>query len=343
MKIVFEVKESGSYYDVGLRMGRLLKTAKIEGFPPKFSKETLDKGMEWEREVQKYTPELLNELRGVAEGSGIDYRVLATFELSPFRLQPSCLVMAISGNHTKDGYPVLARNHEWNEEASEELTICYTKPEGKLRSFGFTFYGMFLSRFGGMNEAGLAISSASTNFVNSGPGVMLNLATRWILDNFESTKEAVEFLKTIPKTWGTAYLLIDRDNRIAKVEAHREKTKVTYTEKGFDFVTLIFDSPEMQKYNEKSEWGKWASEIHATRKEFLSKWFAQNKGTFDNTMIINALKSHERKMCTHDYDEQAKVHYGICWSWILSPGKNKARVCAGPPCKNKFRKFDVYG
>jgi len=46
---------------------------------------------------------------------------------------------------------------------------------------------------------------------------------------------------------------------------------------------------------------------------------------------------HENKMCTHDYDE--RVHYGICWSGILSPGKDEAAVCAGPPCKNKFRKF----
>jgi len=341
--MMHEVKLSGSYYDIGLKMGRLLKEAEIQGFPPEFSKATLDKGMEWEKEVQKYTPELLEELRGVAEGSGIDYRVLATFELSPFRLQPSCLVMAISGNHTKDGFPVLARNHEWTEESSEELTMCYVKPKGKLQSLGFTFYGVFLSRYGGINEAGLAISSASTTFVNSGPGVMLNLATRWILDNSRRTEEAVEFLKTIPKTWGTAYLLIDKDGRIAKVEAHREKTKVTYTEKGFDFVTLCFDSPEMQKYNEQDEWGKWASEMHAARKRFLTKWFTQNKGNFDNTIIINALKSHEQKMCTHDYDAHAQVHYGICWSWILSPGKNEAAVCAGPPCKSKFRKFDIYG
>ena len=247
--------------------------------------------------------------------------------------------MAISGNHTKDGFPVLARNHEWTEESSEEFTLCRVKPKGKLQSLGFTFYGMFLSRFGGVNEAGLAISSASTSFVNSGPGVMLNLATRWILDNFKGTEEAVEFLKAIPKTWGTAYLLIDKDDRIAKVEAHREKTKVTYTEKGFDFVTLYFDSPEMQKYNEQSEWGKWASEMHATRKGFLTKWFTQNRGNFDDTMIINALKSHEHKMCTHDYD--GKVHYGICWSWILSPRKSEAAICVGPPCKNEFRKFDI--
>ncbi|MDH5483145.1 MAG: hypothetical protein OEY22_09765 [Candidatus Bathyarchaeota archaeon] len=61
--------------------------------------------------------------------------------------------MATSSGHTKSGLPVLARNNEWTEESSEDLTICHTKPQGKLDSLGFTFYGMLLSRFGGISEA----------------------------------------------------------------------------------------------------------------------------------------------------------------------------------------------
>ncbi|MFX0060833.1 MAG: hypothetical protein ACFFC7_01460 [Candidatus Hermodarchaeota archaeon] len=41
-----------------------------------------------------------------------------------------------------------------------------------------------------MNEAGLALSSASTNFTNAGPGVMFNVAKRWILDNCKTTEVA---------------------------------------------------------------------------------------------------------------------------------------------------------
>jgi predicted choloylglycine hydrolase len=337
--VVYEVKLSGSYYDMGLRIGKMLK--KDQELLPKFSKETIVRSMAYEQEVKTHAPELLDELHGIADGSGVDYSVIAAHELSPYRLQPSCLVMAISGDHTRSGLPVLAKNHEWIEEDSKYLTLCYTKPKGKVPSLGFTFHWANMSRYGGMNEAGLAISGASTNFENSGPGVMFNVATRWILDNCKTLEEAADFLGKIPKTWGTAYLMIDKKGCIAKVEAHREKTKVTHSETGCDSVTLIFDSPEMQKFNEKSEWGKWASEIHSTRKKFLAEWFAQNKRNLDNTMIVNALKNHEQKMCIHDYDEKSQLHYGICWSWILSPGSDEAAVCAGPPCKNEFRKFQV--
>ena len=96
MIVVYEVKLSGSYYDMGLRTGKMLE--KDKGLLPKFSKEKIEKGMEYEKEVRAYAPELLEELRGIADGSGVDYSVIAAHELSLYRLQPSCLVMAISGD-----------------------------------------------------------------------------------------------------------------------------------------------------------------------------------------------------------------------------------------------------
>lgn len=338
MIVLYEVKLSGSYYDIGLRIGNLFK--KDKELLPKFSEEKIVKGMEYEKEVRKYAPELLEELQGIADGSGVDYRIVATHELSPYRIQPSCLVMAISGDYTRSGLPVLARNHEWIEEDSEYLTLCYTKPKGKLYSLGETFYWAGMSRYGGMNEAGLAISGVATSFVNSGPGMMFNVAERWILDNCRTVEEAAEFVEKIPSEWGTAYLMIDRKGSIAKVEAHREKTKTTYTDKGFEFVSLRFDSPEMEEYN---QWDKLAAIVdrYSARKSFLSKWFHQNKGNIDDQAIMNVLKDHENKMCCHDYDAHANVHEGICWSWILSPGSNEAAVCVGPPCRNSFMRFRV--
>ena len=335
---VYEVKLSGSYYDMGLEIGKILK--KDKGLLPEFSKENIVKGMEFEREVRTHAPELLEELSGIADGSGVDYRVIATHELSPYRLQPSCLVVAISGDHTQSGLPILARNHEWIEEDSKYLTLCYAKPKGKMYSLGFTFHWANMSRYGGINQAGLAISSTSTSFANSGPGVMFNVAKRWILDNCKTIEEATDFLEKIPKTWGTAYLIIDKKGTIAKVEAHREKTTITYSDNGFEFVSLRFDSPEMTKYNEQDERRQWALNMYSARKPFLLKWFSDNRGDIHYEMIIDALKNHENKMCTHDYD--GNVHYGICWSWILSPGKDEAAVCIGPPCKNQFKKIPIF-
>jgi len=97
----------------------------IPGFPPKFSEEKIEIGMKYEREVERRAPELLGELRGMAEGSSINYDVLATFELSPLRMRPSCTVMAIAGAHTRSGLPILARNHEGIEGDGDYLSLSH--------------------------------------------------------------------------------------------------------------------------------------------------------------------------------------------------------------------------
>ncbi len=310
-------------------MGEILK--REHGYPPKYPKEVLEKSRAYEEQIKIYAPGLLDEFRGIADSLGIDYYIPVTFEASPYRFQTtSCLVMAVSGEHTASGIPILARNHEWMEKDSKNLRLCYTKPDGKLKSLGFTFSWPLVSRYGGINEAGLALSSTSASFENTEPGIMLNLATRWVLDTCETTKEAVAFLEKMPKVWGETYVVVDSGSMIAKVESHREKTKVTYTDKGFDFNSLLYDSPEMQQYMAQERIDS-CIEYASARRAFLNQWFLQNKGDITDDAIIDALKNHEHKMCYHGLEGLE-----ICWSYILKIGESKALVCAGRPCKNEF-------
>lgn len=319
----------GSHYEIGLTIGKILKN--VPGYPPKYPQEVLEKSHPYEEQVRIYAPDLLDEFRGIADSLDIDYYIPVTLETSPYRFETtSCLVMAISGEHTKSGMPVLARNHEWMEEDSKNLRLCYTEPDGKLKSLGFTFHWPLVSRYGGINEAGLALSSNSATFENTGPGIMLNVATRWILDTCKTTKEAVTYLETMPKVWGETYIVIDKGNNIAKVEAHREKTKVTYSDTGFALNSLLYDSPEMNQYMSQERIDD-CIEFTSARKAFLSEWFAQNKGNITDQIIIDALRSHEHKMCYHGLEGLE-----ICWSYILTIGATNALVCAGRPCKNEF-------
>ena len=318
----------GTYYEIGRQIGKALE--KVKSYPPKFSKEVLEKSHPYEEVAKKYTPDLLEEFRGLADQLDIDYYVPITLELTPYRFQmTNCLVYAVSGDHTKSGLPILARSHEWKEEDSENLAVCHTAPKGKLRSLGFTFHWPLVSRYGGMNEAGLAISSASATFENSGPGIMLNIATRWILDNCKTTQEAVEFLEKMPKVWGESYMIVDKKNTIAKVQTHAKKTITEYSDRGFESVTLQYDSPELLSYV-KDGW-KDSERIHSLRSNYLDNWFNQNKGQIDEEMIKDTLKNHEHQMCSHEIEGLE-----ICWSYILTLGKKDARVCAGRPCKSEF-------
>jgi predicted choloylglycine hydrolase len=328
-----EVRSQGSYYEIGLHNGKQLIDQKKQGFPPTFSKENLERAKPYGDAVQTHCPGLLDELQGTAESCDVDYPTLVAFELTPYRLQPSCLVFAVTGDHTASGRSLFVRNHEWMEEESKYLTVCTVHPKGKLASYGFTFSWPLLSRYGGINKAGLAISGATTSFKNKGPGVMMNVAMRWILDTFKTTEEAVEFIKEIPKVWGNNYLIIDRHNTLVKIEAHREKTLITYTDTGFDMVSLTNEAPEMRELNKDEE--PHMIEQFEVRRRFLDQWFAEHKGSITEQTIIDVLKPCENPLHYHEKTSQGTL--GTCWSWIVSPQSHEVLISQGPPCKTPFK------
>lgn len=331
-----EIKFKGSYYDIGYNNGKYLIPEKKNGFPPKFSQENLEKSKAYEKELQKFTPDLLEEIRGVADGCGVDFQEILAFEFTPYRLKPQCLVFAITGEHTKSDNPLLVRNHEWLEEDSKNLRVLTIKPSKKLASYGFTFSWSLTSRYGGINEAGLAISSASASFQYTSPGLMFNASKRWILDNCKTTEEAVEFIKDIPKVWGTNYLMIDKNETIAKLETHKEKTIVTYP-KDFDMITMTYEAPEMRKLHPNESPN--VLKLFDDRRKFLDNWFAENKGSITEESIYEILRDCENKL--HYHDKAPNGTYGTCWSWIVSPKSDTALISLGPPCKNEFSSYTI--
>lgn len=92
----------GSHYEIGLKLGDILK--REHGYP-KYSREVLEKSRAYEEQLRIYTPGLLDEFSGIADSMGVDYLIPITLEATPYRFQTtSCLVMALSGEHTPKWY-----------------------------------------------------------------------------------------------------------------------------------------------------------------------------------------------------------------------------------------------
>jgi predicted choloylglycine hydrolase len=171
---------------------------------------------------------------------------------------------------------------------------------------------------------------ASASFITYGPGIMLNIAARWILDTCRTTSEAVEYLKKIPKVWGTTYIVLDRENTIAKIEAHYEKTVVTYSDTGSAWNSLLYDTLALRKHVEQDRI-ETLGEIVSTRRDFWEAWYSQHQGEITDSLLISYLGNHEEKMCYHEMEGLE-----ICWSYVLKPIENEALLCVGRPCENDY-------
>ncbi len=327
---MWQRRVSGTYYELGQQVGRLMRAQNYKAFtadvvPFVKNAAKLEFAQQCQKAVQAHAPDLLDELQGILDGGDFEFESLGVLELS-LSAQAGCTLFAIAGQHTADGIPVLARSYDFMAWAVPEFTGTWASPDHKLTSLGFTDIG--LGRYGGANEAGLAIATTGVDTAGALPGVINYLATRWILDNCHTVQEAVAFLCEIPQVWGVNYLLIDRESNMAIVEAHPQMTHVGRPKGGFAAVTNHFISPEMDDYQQR---------VHpnsVTRLNYVQDWFENRDGLIAIDDIKEAQRDHEHEMCAHYADEQ--LHFCTCWAWIAQAAKRRIHVCQGSPCENEY-------
>jgi predicted choloylglycine hydrolase len=156
---------------MGLQHGRLLREVGF-GLPPP-EKRVLHFARRCEQIIGQYMPELLDEMRGVADGAEIDYDTIMTLTTTaPFALDeiPGCGIVVVMPERTADGRMIIGRNFDMFEDVSKEGATTYlTYPEGYYASVGNC--DIWVGRWDGLNEAGLFTATTALFLPNPRPSL----------------------------------------------------------------------------------------------------------------------------------------------------------------------------
>ncbi|MFX0212270.1 MAG: C45 family autoproteolytic acyltransferase/hydrolase [Candidatus Hodarchaeota archaeon] len=333
-----EVKLEGSYYDMGLQLGGMLKN-RLRLPEPKTKQ--LEFVAESEKEMLQYTPGLLDELQGLADAADLRIKHLNAILLyEPYKIRrffdtngflKHCTCFAVPGGQTENRKPVYARNYDFYMESQEYFTIYRTNPSNKLSSLIFTDH--YVGGFGGINETGLACAVTGVPYYNGTftPGILLNIAIRWILDSFSKVEDAVEFLENVQHCEGNNYYIADQNNTIAKVEGSPIKVFTTYAENEILVATNHYQSKEMQHLQRKITTTIAGSTF--SRLEGIKSWYRDQEKPITTHSIKKVLRGHSYGVCDHRPSDKA----GTTWSWVAALGTNTVEVCVGFPCKNEYK------
>ena len=233
----------GTGYEMGLDHGRTLAT---NGFAlPPASPEKIRFANECEAIVQELAPELLAELRGVAQAANLDEQLLKAFVLT-LGEGPGCSVVAIAGRHTANGKPLFGRNFDFADWDGPYQQLYRTYPTNGFASLGGT--DVLIGREDGVNEAGLVMAQTHVAGHDAKPGVLFSLVGRMVLDRCRSVEEAVALLEQVPHVRANNWLLMDAHDTIAVVETSPKQVAATYAESGFAVATNHFRQPTMIEY-----------------------------------------------------------------------------------------------
>ena len=143
------VRLSGSYYDMGFIYGRKLNREKFR--PPKKTAKERTMGVECREHVEQVFPEIIDEIKGVSDGSGIEYGELSNHILVyPFMSKaPGCTSFTINHN----GETWVGRNYDMFYWLKDDLECYLSEPKRAYRSLAQT--DMMVGREDGINEKGL--------------------------------------------------------------------------------------------------------------------------------------------------------------------------------------------
>lgn len=179
-------------------------------------------------EITAATPDLAEEIRGLAAGADIDLPEAVLLqvrrEILGYQKIPTagdCTTFALSGPD-----PVLAQTVDLNGNLDDQIGVLKIVRAGTSRRVLVLSFGGLLGYLG-LNSDGLAVG---LNLVLGGewrPGVPPYLAIRHLLDNAGSVEEAVRLLRELPLASSRNIVLCDRDTA-AYVEVLDTDVRVTY-------------------------------------------------------------------------------------------------------------------
>ncbi len=214
----------GSPYELGLQHGQLLKDevqqnvrqilgyfrsyVKIPFLGPQLANWWLDHP--WNQARPFMPSEYLEELRGLAEGSGVPLRELWRLHAIPDRTY-ACSNFAAWGTATASGRLIHARNLDWNIEAGiqRHAVVFVVRPTNKQVFVNVGWAG-FIGVLSGINEQQLSIGQIGAETVDATwRGLPMVFVMRKILEEASGVEEAVRMIAEAPRTIGTNYVVAD--------------------------------------------------------------------------------------------------------------------------------------
>lgn len=193
---------------------------------------------------QEFFPEILEEIRGLAEGQHCDSNQMQAVLLSMYAIPPACNCSCFAV--ANDEHILLCRNSDF----LTELEKLNTNVIYKFTDDSYNFTGnttAFIEVEDGVNEYGLAVGLTSVYPIIIKPGFNAGMLLRFLLEKCQTTEEVICSIQHLPIGSAQTITVADAKGKIAVIECNSEKITVTLPSKEHPFVCAanIFHSDEM--------------------------------------------------------------------------------------------------
>ncbi len=300
---------------------------------------------------QAYAPQLMDELRGISDATGVGLAELmilngftdfidVVYNARPEKTaQPAhpaadnCTAFIVSPQAAAQGQGFFGQTWDMHATATPFVILLHGQPEGGLRFLTLTIIGCV--GMIGMNEAGIAIGINNLMSGDGQVGVTWPFVVRQALaqDNLD---DALACITGATLSGGHNYLLADASGRGFNVEAmstRHEITEVTGGSKVHTNHCLAGCNIDVER--ERLPESRLSSVTRLNQAEYL----LQRGGiTLDDLFALTRDHSASSGICVHP---TAPFYMESCAAAIMRPATKEMWATWGPPCQNEYERFEV--
>jgi isopenicillin-N N-acyltransferase-like protein len=297
--------------------------------------------------IKKLDAQLLEELRGVAEGSEAHFEEIIAlncrWELnyaympSPSAWAPpeGCTAFALTPEATRNQHAFVGQHWDYKPALEKSCVILRINREKKPDIIMHTEAGIIGHK--GFNSAGIGVC---LNYIRCDkdafrPGFPLWIKIRKILDS-ESLPECMGIIMTFQQPNSANMVIAHRDGEAIDAECTPTDTFFLYPEHGILTHTNHFQSPRLKE----RDTGKALVPDTVIRSHRATRLFHDRRGDLVFDSIKDVLKDHfghPESICRH---RDERLHPNEQWetltSMIIDLTEDKMLYTAGPPCSYPY-------
>jgi len=185
--------------------------------------------------IENYAPDLLEEMRGIAEGAGLVFEDILTLNSrSEIVLDTSvdgCTAFGVTPAFTSEGSTCICQNWDWIRRQQEALVVMEMVQEPPCPSILMIAEAGIISGKG-INSSGLGVCFNALSTGRGKTGVPIHVLLRKILDS-KTLGDAVESVATAQRASSGNFLIGTSEGEIINIESAPEDFGVLYAEKGY--------------------------------------------------------------------------------------------------------------
>ena len=294
--------------------------------------------------IEELRPDLVEEMEGIAEGSGQPFAVILTLNCRSEVMfarakvpEDSCSVIGVPPEASGNGKTYLAQNWDWWSIGRGTIVILEVEQDPLSKSLIVTEAGLVGGK--GLNVAGLGLSMNAMSVREGKPGVPLQVLLRHALSQ-PTVPKAIEAIARARRAGSACVGLASADGVVTAVE---------YAPSGLDVIlsdghplchTNHWLSAVMLLSGEATNYSYGSTFVRLDRVRRLSR---QCEGHLKRKELLWILSDHAGGtdgVCRHDDMSVAEFHrHTSLWSMVLDLKTRTLWLTEGSPCTTEARPY----